>query len=383
MSSSNLTNIDTSERKKIAVYYHSFMGGGAETVALWLLEALKEKYDLTLFTITNTDFDKLNAMYGTQLSHQSIKVKYLVPDFLRALTNFWIANNQNFRQIFVHLLIRYLKANQSDYDLLVSAYNAMDFGRRGIQYVHWVRVIEGNAFHHRISDFSRERIKDNILVANSYTVADTVKKTYGVGSTVVYPPVVIDTLEKPWEQKENAFICSGRLTQAKQPHKVIQILSKVREKGFDIKLHITGGGGGAYAWHYRRFVKKMAKEQSDWVTLYENLKYKDYVKVLAKCKYGIHFKKEPFGISIAEMVKVGAIPFVRSEGGQVEIVGEEHQELLFDNESEAVEKIVSVLSDSEKQRKLVSYLEERRELFSTNKFMSDINKIVDNYFTCL
>ena len=42
---------------KIAVYYPAFLGGGAETVALWMLEALKEKYELTLFTVSDVDFE--------------------------------------------------------------------------------------------------------------------------------------------------------------------------------------------------------------------------------------------------------------------------------------------------------------------------------------
>lgn len=368
------------ERKKIAMYYPAFLGGGAECVALWMLEALKEKYDLTLFTITEVNFDKLNSMYGTKLSEELVEIKYLSSSLLRPTSYFLIANNNFFRKLFIHLLIRYFKANQKEYDLLLSGYNAVDMGRSGIQYIHWIRVNEGTPFHHKISDFSEEQIKTNISVANSHCVADTAKTTYGVASTVIYPPVVINVSDIPWEQKEDAFVCSGRLTEAKAPHKVIRVLSQVREKGFNIKLYLTGGGGGVYAWKYKRFLKQMVEENSDWVTLYENLKYKDYVNVLSKCKYGIHFKKEPFGISIAEMMKAGAIPFVQSRGGQIEIVGEENQELFFSNETEAVERIINVLSNSETKNKLLRSLQERRNHFSTDKFMSEINKVVESYF---
>ncbi|MDJ0713504.1 MAG: glycosyltransferase family 4 protein [Prochloraceae cyanobacterium] len=380
MNSSITKDIDTSKRKKIAVYYYAFMGGGAEAVCLWILEGLKKEYDLTLFTFSDVDFEKLNSMYGTNLSNEYVTVKSLMPNILSSLSNFAIANNKALRKLFIHLLIRYFKSKQSDYDLMLSAYNAMDLGCKGIQYIHWVNVVEGNAFHHKISDFSEERLKSNISVANSYLVADAVKSQYGSDSTVVYPPVVIELPDTSWEQKENAFICSGRLTEAKQPHKIIEILSEVRKKGFDIKLYLTGGGGGSSAWQYKSFVKQMVAENSEWVTLYENLKYKDYIDVLAKCKYGIHFKQEPFGISIAEMMKAGAIPFLRSKGGQVEIVGEHNQEILFDDEEDAVEKIVKVISDPEKQKKILVSLEERRRLFSTDKFIAEFNKVVSKYF---
>lgn len=365
-------------KKKIAIFYYAFLGGGAESVALWMLEALKNQYELTLFTITNINWQNLDLMYGTQLAKSSIKIKSFFPVFFKPLCDFLIANNRNLRKILIHLLIRYFKACQREYDLVISAYNAMDLGSRGIQYIHWVRVIEGNAFHHKISDFSQEQLRDNISVANSHTVAKAAKEIYGVDCIIIYPPVTVDISDVPWEEKENAFICSGRITQSKQPHIVIEILSQVRAKGFDIKLYLTGGGGGVYERKYNNLIKTMVKKNSDWVTLYENLQYKDYIKVLAKCKYGIHVKPEPFGISVAEMVKAGVIPFVKNKGGQIEIVGEQNKDLLFANESEAVQKIVSVLRNSHKQNRLLESLEKRKNLFSTDRFMLDISKLVEN-----
>lgn len=369
----------SSKRQKIAVYYPAFLGGGAEAVGLWMLEALKHTYDLTLFTVSDVDFDRLNALYGTQLSAQVIRVRSFFTRGLSPLINGLIANNKSLRMILFHLLLRHLKAQGDQYDGLISAYNAVDFGRKGLQYVHWVKVLEDNPFYNKISDFSIERMKQNASITNSHTVADFIKQDYGFASTVLYPPVVIDVPNLDWNQKQNAFICSGRLTEAKQPHSVIAILKQVRDKGCDVRLHLTGGGGGAYAWKYKSFVKKLVKDNADWITLHENLSYADYVKVLSICKYGIHFKQEPFGISIAEMVKAGAIPFVRDKGGQIEIVGDRNQDLLFGNEQAAVEKIIAVLSDADRQEKLQSALAEQRNLFSTQRFISELNQIVERY----
>ena len=367
------------EQTKIAVYYPAFLGGGAEAVGLWMLEALKHNYDLTLFTISDVDFDRLNALYGTQLSPKDIAVRSFFTHRFSPVINGLIANNKPFRMLFFHLLIRYLKANNHQYDVLISAYNALDFGRKGLQYVHWIKVLEDSPLYNKISDFSIDRMKQNASITNSNTVADFVKKEYGCSSTILYPPVVIDAPDIPWGQKQNAFICSGRLTEAKQPDKVISILKRVRERGFDVKLYLTGGGGGAYAWKYKNFVKKMVRENSAWVTLYENLSYEDYVNVLSNCRYGIHYKQEPFGISIAEMVKAGAIPFVRDQGGQIEIVGEQNQDLMFKDEQEAIEKIVAVLSNSAQQQTLQDTLTKQRNLFSTQRFMAEMNKIVEQY----
>ncbi len=381
-------SIDTIEKvakkKSVAVFYPLFAGGGAESVCLWILEALKESYDLTLFTLFDVDFEKLNSMYGTQLSQEMVKIRAIFPTVTKALLKFLFANNRDLTVLAMHLLLRNLKAHNQEYDLLLSGYNAVDFGRIGIQYVHWINVIHNNDLYNKVSNFSLESMKLNISITNSFSVSNVLKDRYAIDAKVVYPPVLLDDQNLSWEQKENAFICSGRLTAAKAPHKAIQILKKVRQKGFNVKLYITGGGGGIYGWKYQRTLKKMAKENSEWVKLCENLPYKDYVNVLAKCRYGIHHKPEPFGISVAEMIKAGAIPFVRSKrgrvAGQVEVVGEENQALFFDNQDEAVEKITNILKDSEIQQKIQASLIKRKNIFSTDKFMSGIYEVVKNYF---
>ncbi|WP_414548153.1 glycosyltransferase [Anabaena sp. CCY 0017] len=367
--------------KKIAIYYPYFMGGGAEAVGLWIIQALKDKYEITLFTLGNIKLEQLNSMYGTSILNEDIEIKSILPKLLEISCYLIMVKNSNFRMLLFHILIRIFKQNSHKYDLVMSAYNAMDMGQKGIQYVHWIKVLEGKPFHRKISNFSQQQLLDNISIANSYCVADNFNKHYGINpNVVVYPPVVIDTPDIAWIDKEDAFICSGRIVEPKQPHKVIQILKLVRERGFDIKLHITGGGGGFYEWKYSNLVKKMVRENSSWITLHENLPYEEYIQVLAKCKYGIHWKQEPFGISIAEMVKAGAIPFVKSEGGQVEIVGQHNQELFFNNEEEAVEKIIHTLSNSDQQNKLLQSLTTQKHLFSTQRFMSEINDVVASYF---
>jgi glycosyltransferase involved in cell wall biosynthesis len=364
--------------RKIAIYYPAFLGGGAEAVALWMLEALKEKYDLTLFTVSEIDFDRLNVMYGTTLSHQQVKVKALVPKPLKAIAEFLIANSQQLKMLLFHLSIRHIKSNQDHYDLLISAYNAADLGKKTLQYIHWVRVLDSYDWCKKVSNSSIAQIQQNRSVSNSQFVREAVQKEYGIDSAVLYPPVVLEIPEGT--EKENAFICSGRITESKQPDKVIDILKQVRSQGFDVKLHLTGGGGGAYALQYEQSIRKLVAENADWITLYENLKYADYVKVVARCKYGIHYKKEPFGISIAEMVKAGVIPFVRSKGGQREIVGEQNEDLFFGNYEEAIAKIIAVLESPEKQDSLVEALKVQKQLFSTQRFMTEISKVVDEYF---
>jgi glycosyltransferase involved in cell wall biosynthesis len=114
--------------------------------------------------------------------------------------------------------------------------------------------------------------------------------------------------------------------------------------------------------------------------LYENLSYEDYSRLLYRCKYGIHFKPEPFGISVAEMVKAGIIPFARDEGGPLEIIGRENRALFFKTFEDAVERVTDVLRDPGEQARLLGTLESRRSLFSTERFRADIARVVAGYF---
>lgn len=367
-------------KRRIAVFYPAFLGGGAEAVALWILETLSQNYSLTLFTISSPNLERLNALYGTSIQPESIQIRSFFSHQFERFINTLISNSYPIRMTLFHALIRWIKRESIHYDLPISAYNAVDLGKPGIQYIHWVKVLEGNPFFNAISGLTPEGIRQNSSVSNSSIVAACVQQDYQTPAVVVYPPVVLEPQQLPWSDREAAFICSGRLTDAKQPHKVIQILEAVRTKGYSVKLYLTGGGGGVYAYRYEKFIQSLVEQHSSWITLFKDLNYEEYIKLLSRCKYGIHYKKEPFGISIAEMVKAGVIPWVRTEGGQVEIIGSEVPELMFEDEADAIAKILYLLEKPDEQTRLRQLLDQRKTLFSTQRFQHEFTQVVDNFF---
>jgi glycosyltransferase involved in cell wall biosynthesis len=78
------------------------------------------------------------------------------------------------------------------------------------------------------------------------------------------------------------------------------------------------------------------------------------------------------------MIKAGCIVFVHNSGGQVEIVGE-NERLVYRTEEEAIEKITRVMKNPEQQTLIRSYLNSRMELFSTEKFMNQIQETVRRF----
>jgi glycosyltransferase involved in cell wall biosynthesis len=377
--------------KKVAVWQPYFLGGGAESVSLWILEALVPHYNVTLFTLVLPDLHRLDILYDTHLAQQkNLTVQSMLPPSLNPRQVEWLmANSPPLKLALTQWAVRAFKSMNSEYDLVFSTYNGLDMGRVGIQYLHWIHVVDPQPHKNKgwtrlmmkFSGFSMDQLKQNQSLANSCYTAGQVKSAYGIESRVIYPPVIGKVEVVPWEEKESAFLCSGRIVAPKQTHRVIEILQAVRAQGFDVKLHITGGGGGTYQQSYERKIMQLANKNSDWITVYQDLPYKDYLQVIARCRYGIHCKPEPFGISVAEMVKAGMIPFVREKGGQVEIVGAHHDELLFENSNaNAVEKIVRVLQQPDHQMTLLDSLKKQQSLFSTEKFIAEIQGVVAEYF---
>ena len=105
-------------------------------------------------------------------------------------------------------------------------------------------------------------------------------------------------------------------------------------------------------------------------------------RILAHCRFGIQTcGAEAFGISVAEMVKAGAIVFAPYDGGQVEILRDPR--LLFSNLNEAVEKIQYVLESPSLQSEMQAQLNRQATLFSAQLFMQEshacIGEVLDGH----
>lgn len=385
-------------KPKIAILFPAFFRGGAESVSVWMMEALKNEYDLTLISLVEPDINDLNAYYGSNLSEDDVRVEgsFLEKNYIQFLR--YLNDSHKFYSLRQHLLIRYFKKVKDKYDLSISAFNEMDMGKPGIQYIHYpmfarghenVRKVVGHpdslirrTYRYTcriISNFSESRMRKNVTIANSKWTANVIKKAFGIEARVIYPPVLSDFPEITWEEKEDGFICISRVVQEKKIEKAIEILEGVRSQGYDVHLHICGGG---YDPNYFTTLRNLLNRHSKWVFLEEGLSRQDFARLVAKHKYGIHVREnEQFGIAVAEMVKAGCIPFVPDKGGQIEIIGG-NSWITFNNEDTAVEKIVNVLSSNERQRELCIYLGKMAHRFSAKKFMMEIQKCVSEFVSC-
>jgi glycosyltransferase involved in cell wall biosynthesis len=379
---------DDARRPRVAVVHpRLIVGGGSEACALWILEALKNDYHVTLMTSNAVDLSEFNAFYHTDLKAGDVSlVRISPPKFLDS--------PKVFAALRACRLARFCKENGALYDVMISAYNQMDFGRSGIQYIldpnynqemlsllnpspRWwkkwfyldsvIRILYMR-LSSRLAGYTDEGMKKNLTLVDSDWTGRLVRQHFGLATTTLYPPVFDQFPEIRWEKREMGFVCMGRIVPDKRIETIIRILSAVRGKVGGLHLHIVGKAGDK---GYARRLKALVRREEDWIFWEEGVTAEKKRQLLINHRFGIHGKtNEPFGIAPAEMVQAGAIVWVPEGGGQTEIVA--HERLTYSDEGDAVEKISGVIRDPSLQSMLRGHLREQARRFSLNSFLDSI-----------
>jgi glycosyltransferase involved in cell wall biosynthesis len=378
-------------KPKIVIGHPRLGRGGSEARVMWLIEALKRDCDVTVVTTGGWDLAALNAYYGTQVRKDEVKVRIApVPWLVRkkSVAALRGACNQCFsRQI------------AGEYDVRISADNPTDWGLPAIHFIadfSWHRKIREKLhppspgfiyrdsmlrkIYLKIADAyarpsGRDILRDDTVIANSKWTANLLKQVCGVDcAAVVYPSVWTEFPDVAWEDKEEAFVMIGRIDPEKKIEEAIAILEAVRQRGHAIRLYLCGHIGDDL---YGRRIALLCQKRSNWIIPEGQVSGRKKAQILTGCRFGIQAcGAEAFGISVAEMVKAGAIVFAPNDGGQAEIL--QHSNLLFADLNEAVTKIQAVLESSTLQSALRVHLAGRAQLFSAQTFMREAQTCIAN-----
>lgn len=383
----------------IAIVHPHFWWGGGEAVGLWSAQVLSESYTITILTFDDVNLKDLDGFYGTSLQSKNVSVCVL------PLPRFLARSKSGFTMLRQYYMMYWCKRLRQQFSLFISTYNEMDFGGRGIQYIHFplmagVRVAKvgdpdfPGTWRHRffpvrwlynaagrlLSRYNPKRMRENVTLVNSDWTGGIVQKVYSISTTTVYPPVAChwNCGIMEFTERENGFVTVGRLEPAKKIMEIIEILGAVRQAGFDVHLHVVGKKCDEL--YYGR-LRAIQESNVSWITLEEGINRTALLGLLSSHRYGIHGRvNEHFGIAVAEMVKMGCIVFVPDSGGQVEVVGG-NPALVYSSQEEAVEKIIAVLRDTKLQRDLHLEARRRGELFSVERFMGEIKGVCDGVLT--
>lgn len=349
--------------------------GGAGAVGLWTVYALKAKYDVTLVTTEPIDLDAANAFFGIRLSGGEFE--HVEASTVPVIGSGFLGK--------VSAVERWYSRRRHEYDLAIATRCEMDLGGRGIQYIHFPTRDRGQALAsigqgsfngplaywrkavyagvlNLLSGYARDRMLRNRTLTNSAWTADIIKTVYNIDADVVTPPVWNEFPKVPWQEREEAFVSVGAISPRKGQLQQIRIVAKLRQSHPELKLYIVGRPADQ---EYANQVKTMVVRNSQWVTWNHDMDRAALVELLGRCKYGIHsMQNEHYGIAVAEMVNAGCLTFVRTGGGQEEIVGDPR--LIYRDVEDAVAKIDPVLRSSVLQMTLRDALSRRQvgpELF--------------------
>ena len=173
-----------------------------------------------------------------------------------------------------------------------------------------------------------------------------------------------------------ASFCVARISPEKQIERAVDILKRVRDKGFNLSLRVIGRQDDS---QYLEKIRRLCDENCSWMAVQGALPREELGRLMRQFKYGINAASdEPFGIALAEMVTSGCIVFVPNSGGQVEIVQDPH--LTYDDMDDAVDKIAKVLSSKALQTSLLDRLANRDKVFSARAFCENMRGIVQQFF---
>jgi glycosyltransferase involved in cell wall biosynthesis len=345
------------------------------------------------------DLPLINRYYGTSLQEGDFAVKTIHP-VIRALYGLDCdASNYQARCY----LLRVCQRIGRDYDVVISADNEVDFGCRGIQYIHlpslgplyqksfvdsdapWrekvVGLLKGRYRPWMIvARHSFKRLKQNYSLVNSQWTGRWVRQVYGIDSEVLYPPVPGRFPEIPWEDREDGFVCIGRFSGSKRFERIVEIVLRVRQKHPHVKLHVIG----SKPWFpqepaYCRKISGLFRRHASWIQVHEDLSRSELVELVVRHRYGIHgADDEHFGIAPAELLNGGCILFVPNNGGQVEIVGRDER-LTYEDNADAVKKILRLMEHPAEQLAVRRSLKARRTVFSAERFVEDFRCCVGRF----
>lgn len=367
--------------------------GGGNGVAAWMLQALVDRHDVTILTWRPIDVRPINRFFGTSLSQSQFKT-LTVPPRWQTVPNGMPVPASLLKS---SVIMRYTRRVADNYDVILGVHNETDFGRRGIQYVHYPTYLRPRPdvdlrWYHRsrlllhgyyyvadrVAGFSMDRMKANVTLANSNWTASHIKRLLGIQARTLYPPVADPAPAPPWSSRARGFVSIGRISPEKEYERSMRILARVRKTHPNITLTIVGTTD-RHGKRYYDHLRALAASLGSWIHFRHDLTRDEIRALMAANRYGIHgMREEHFGMAAAEMVRAGTIVWVPDGGGQVEIVGGEPS-LRFSSEDEAVDSISRTLSDPAEEDRLREVLAVRAKLFSIQRFVDDTRDIVDGF----
>jgi glycosyltransferase involved in cell wall biosynthesis len=219
-----------------------------------------------------------------------------------------------------------------------------------------------------------------------------IKKYWGLGSDVLYPPVSVEKFS-PAKVKKNWIVHVGRFFVTGHSKKQLDLVKVFRrlvdEKGLrDWELHFVGSVHEGQK-HEQYFEQVKYYAQGYPVYFHLDVPFAELKQILAESKIYWHATGldenestnpilfEHFGITTVEAMASGCVPIVIHAGGQKEIVTAESG-FTWKNRDQLLEKTFAVTQDSSLLKKLAKNARERSKFFDRTQFSKRFEELLSS-----
>ena len=227
----------------------------------------------------------------------------------------------------------------------------------------------------------------NKFICNSHFTKNFIDETYGVDSTVIYPPVDVANF-KPGK-KENLIISVGRfsqLTQAKRQDVLLKAFKRFYDSGYSNWRLVFAGGtevgvGG--------FVKKLKESARGYpVKIMESPTFNQIRELYSKAKifwsavgYGVDENKEParvehFGITVVEAMASGTVPIAYNAGGHKEIIANGENGFLWKETRQLLANTEKLIKSRGFMKDLSRRARKDSRVYEYDRFSAEIKAII-------
>lgn len=231
--------------------------------------------------------------------------------------------------------------------------------------------------------------KVNGVFCNSAFTKKYIDKTFGITSTVLYPPV---TLKETEEKKENIVLHVGRFgvnkegVNYKKQDVMIDTYKKLYDKQkVDWKFVLVIGAKEedkpkvhdliSRAKGYPIEIVISPSDEILW-ELYGKAKIYWHASGFAEDLEKYPEKAEHFGIATVEAMGVGAVPVVINAGGQKEIVDDGENGFLWNTPDELIEKTLTVMEKKDVWETLSHAARKKAKVFAGERFCEEVQTII-------
>jgi glycosyltransferase involved in cell wall biosynthesis len=215
----------------------------------------------------------------------------------------------------------------------------------------------------RIWDYTATQRADQVITISHY-IKRLVKDTYGLDSTVIYPPVEVERFSKLPSSSEDFFLIVSRLFEYKRVDRAIETCNKL-----NLPLKIIGTGAD---------LKYLQSISGPTIEFLGELPDNEVETYLAKCKAFIFPGTEDFGITPVEAMAAGKPVIAYYKGGVRETILSGKTGEFFRDTSDNVDlpTLDELLAEFDHKKYNVEFMKKHAERFSEKAFIKNIK----NYF---